>query len=276
LHQRRWHEAALAFTSYAELDRRPLDAVRSLFVELGRAAALDEVIGFGGKLIEQLTEGGDRLRSLLAQLDNSPDRERLAMRLDQLSQVHQRLFNDTSAFVAAIAPRPLRLDLIDLRQVLEACLSIAAASLERIDVVTAHGTRAGELVADERLLRKALLNIILHAADAAGIDGELWIATTDGDGMVIIVVEDSGPSLDERTSHELFDIRSERGELALIQSASIIARHGGHISLECPRDRGARFVIALPTILPASVELNSRELLMPIFEPINELLIDSA
>lgn len=282
VHQQRWQDAALAFTTFAEVDGRPLDAVRQLFVEIGRAAALEEVAAFSHQLLDQLTEGGDQLRALLAQLESAADQARVGLRLSALQRLHQQLYTDTSAFIAAIAPRRLTLELIDPQRLIETCLSVASRSLEAIKVTCALGPGVQEVVGDERMLRKALLNLILRGADAASGAGltesgqaELRISTAETSGEVVIVIEDSGPSIDEPLQHELFDLRCAAAELGLYQARQIVTRHGGRIHLECHRDRGARFVITLPCSPGATVDLESLELRSPLYERLEPLIVDS-
>src|SRR5437868_1980866 len=115
-------------------------------------------------------------------------------------------------------------------------------SLEGIaDLPEVHG--------DANQLRQVFVNLLDNAVDAAGPHGAVTVTGAVEDGAVALVVEDSGPGVDETTRRRPFEplvTTKQKGiGLGLALVKRILERHGGTIVYE-PRGPGARFVVRLP------------------------------
>jgi signal transduction histidine kinase len=103
--------------------------------------------------------------------------------------------------------------------------------------------------ADENLLHRAFLNLVLNAQDAMPRGGMLTLRTRNGDGKVMIEVADTGEGLTPDECAQIFTpyyTSKQHGTglgLAIVQS--VISDHGGTIRVQSEAGRGTTFVIEL-------------------------------
>ena len=109
---------------------------------------------------------------------------------------------------------------------------------------------AGSIRADGEQLARALQNLLLNAIDAMPQGGELTIRTQRSSGGVILEVADRGEGLTDEERRRLFTpyyTTKQHGTglgLAIVQS--VVADHGGKISVDSEPARGTTFHIELP------------------------------
>jgi signal transduction histidine kinase len=118
----------------------------------------------------------------------------------------------------------------------------------------ADGMSGLRVLADRRLLRHALINLLKNAQEATAGDPNARVVVSwgrHGEG-VEIDVEDNGPGLPAGLEAAIFeDGRSSKGPgrgrgLAIVRDA--IEAQGGTIKSQKPDDHGARFRIRLPMV----------------------------
>jgi nitrogen fixation/metabolism regulation signal transduction histidine kinase len=103
--------------------------------------------------------------------------------------------------------------------------------------------------ADEDLLHRAFLNLVLNAQDAMPRGGMLSLRTRNEDGKVMIEVADTGEGLTRDECAQIFTpyyTSKQHGTglgLAIVQS--VISDHGGTIHVQSEPGRGTTFVIEL-------------------------------
>ena len=112
-------------------------------------------------------------------------------------------------------------------------------------------------VADPCQLRQVAHNLVQNAFDAmreARDGGHLTVRTRQGDGRVIVELEDDGPGLEDlvRAFEPFYTTKDAGGGtgLGLAVSRSIVEAHGGTISAE-NTGRGALFRVELPSATPS-------------------------
>ncbi len=171
-------------------------------------------------------------------------------RIDALSD----LISDLMVFAR---PREARMNGFDLRPLLEdlvvqARRDPAVASLQ-IDI---HGDAAVE--GDSDLIRSAVTNLLLNAAQAMSGQGRVLIRIDDAKGgserdaqanTVTIEVQDDGPGIPEelrgRVMEPFFTTKSRGGGLGLAIAQRTAEVHGGSLTLICPDGGGTIARLAL-------------------------------
>lgn len=156
---------------------------------------------------------------------------------------------------------------------------LATANVNRVvgDVVELMQARANELhvelqwkpgepmpdmVFDPEGIHRAVLNVITNAVDAAGEKEESGRVTLKSEysaekAVVRITVEDNGPGVPADQIDQLFSlfVSSKKGRgtgLGLPVSRKILNEHGGRIMVASAPDRGSRFTLEMPAVLPRS------------------------
>ena len=112
------------------------------------------------------------------------------------------------------------------------------------------------LMGDAVALERALLNLVDNAVRYTPSGGKVEIAAVPADGWVEISVQDSGPGIALADAERVFepfvrleDARAKQAEgagLGLAIARSIVAAHGGALTLESTPGAGSRFTIRLP------------------------------
>jgi signal transduction histidine kinase len=105
------------------------------------------------------------------------------------------------------------------------------------------------VMADPFQLEQVFLNICLNACQAMKGGGTLTVRSRNGDGNVIVEIEDTGPGIPSDLRAQVFKpfftTKREGNGLGLAISARIVAEHGGHIGYRCPPDGGTVFTVTL-------------------------------
>jgi len=168
----------------------------------------------------------------VAELDSLVEEVLLASRLDASQQ------------------DPLRRDRVDL-------LAVAAEEAARVDAIV--DAQANIFVdGDERLLRRAIRNLLENAHRYGGGDFEVGLATRQAGParrLVVISVSDRGPGVPEAMRERIFEPffrmpgHAEQAGgvgLGLALVKQIAERHGGTVHCEIRDGGGSRFVVELP------------------------------
>ncbi|MBK1616459.1 hypothetical protein CKO44_23745 [Rubrivivax gelatinosus] len=153
----------------------------------------------------------------------------------------------------------LRLEPVDLREVVHAAVEAARALLETAGhrLTLDLPAQACRVHADHARMVQVVCNLLSNAARYTPPGGrvELHLAE-DGDGFARFVVSDSGIGVPAELASEIFDLffqaRTELGSsaglgigLALVRQ--LVELHGGTVEVaSAGRDQGSRFLVRLP------------------------------
>jgi signal transduction histidine kinase len=148
------------------------------------------------------------------------------------------------------AESPLHRDPVDL-------LAVAAEEAARVAVNVADPSQHVFVAGDERLLRRAIRNLLENAQRYGGGEVEVGVAVAGaGAGRRVSVhVCDRGPGVPEAMRERIFEPffrlpgHAEQAGgvgLGLALVKQIAARHGGSVRCEARPGGGSRFVIELP------------------------------
>lgn len=152
---------------------------------------------------------------------------------------------------------PARRDVVDVNAAIHDVIALLRGELLKHDVAV-HVTLADRLPlvrADRVQVQQVIVNLVLNAVEAMMADPgglrALGVATAaDGTGGVQITVHDSGPGLRaedrERVVEAFYTTKADGLGLGLSICDSIIAAHGGRLSVRANEPRGAVFEFTLP------------------------------
>jgi two-component system sporulation sensor kinase A len=108
-----------------------------------------------------------------------------------------------------------------------------------------------QVKADPQLLKRVLINLVTNAVQAMPDGGKLTLsARLDSQDQVVITVVDTGVGIPEKIKPQIFTplfTTKPRGQgFGLAVCKRVIEAHGGTISFESQRGKGAKFTIQFP------------------------------
>ena len=164
-------------------------------------------------------------------------------RIDSLGD----MVNDLMAFARPSPPHPSTFPLRPLLQ--EAIDAVRRDPIASTVDVTLEGTDV-LVTADAPMIRGALLNLLLNAAQAMDGQGAITVSLTRSDQQCTIDVRDSGPGVPaeirDRVFEPFFTTKARGGGLGLPIARRTAELHGGSLSLSHPEPAGAVFTLVLP------------------------------
>ncbi|HQE92113.1 MAG TPA: ATP-binding protein [Anaerolineae bacterium] len=112
---------------------------------------------------------------------------------------------------------------------------------------------------DVDLLRRVLLNILDNAAKYTPDGGTIMLAVHADADNFHFAISDTGPGIPEEDQAHLFELfyrahgHQQRGAgIGLAFCKLAVEAHGGHISVQSGKDKGAVFTFTIPRCLPAN------------------------
>ena len=175
--------------------------------------------------------------------------ERANRQVERIGQQVSIASGIITGLLELVRDKPLAKEDVALDQVIENAVALVHKPLGlnlHIEGIAA----LPHLLGDAGQLRQAFTNLIENAIQAASTDApEVWVVGTISEGRAQISVEDNGagvdPSILSRLFEPLITTKSSGTGLGLSLVQRIAERHGGTVEY-APRERGARFVVALP------------------------------
>jgi two-component system, OmpR family, sensor histidine kinase BaeS len=180
---------------------------------------------------------------------------------DRLRSLHEellrlgRVVEDVETLAAAEAARfRLRRERVDLADVARDGVAALRSRAEAAGVDVAARVERAPVEADRARLDQVLRNLLSNALKFTPQGGRVLVSVSALDGDARLVVEDSGPGIDEEERPHVFD-RFWRGRSArttggsgvgLAVVAELVHAHGGEVGAEAAAGGGARFTVRLP------------------------------
>ncbi|MBV9890286.1 MAG: HAMP domain-containing protein [Rhizobacter sp.] len=200
-----------------------------------------------------------RLRMAVSMLDGATSAERVRLKAEIAANVGELDSLVEEVLLASrldVVENGLHRDRVDL-------LAVAAEEAARVG---AHvdGTRGGVVDGDERLLRRAIRNLLENGQRYGGGDLAVMITSDDGSAAapsITVQVCDRGPgvpaAMRERIFEPFFRLPGHAEQaggvgLGLSLVKQIAERHGGSVRCEAREGGGSRFVMVLPAAARAA------------------------
>ena len=173
-------------------------------------------------------------------------------RLNTVGREAARLRDILDDFLRYAGHLELRLENVDLNNLLEELADFFAPQAQLNKVQLRVKPHIGPLVvkADPRLIKQAVLNLMLNAQQAMHGGGELILSATAGDKQAVIDVIDTGPGIPADMQEKIFQAyySTKKGGtgLGLAMARRIVEVHRGEILIRSEVGKGTDFSIRLP------------------------------
>ena len=168
-------------------------------------------------------------------------------------KVTQRLNDTLSGFLRFARPPAMDLSLVDLNRIVEETLRFLEVdfSYHGVALKTRYHASPLPLLADEKQLKQALLNLLLNAEEALDKEEKvIRVSTGARGGRPFVRIQDNGrgiPRADRRQIFRIFFTTRKNGSgLGLSIVRQIIHQHGGTISLRSREGHGTTVTVSLP------------------------------
>ncbi len=149
-------------------------------------------------------------------------------------------------------PMDIRLEPTQLAELLKEVLEVARPQLQKSNIQLAQllPIDVPEVYVDRALLKQAVLNLVLNAAEAMPIGGQLRLVLSRRGEMAEISVGDTGKGIAPENRQKIFQLffttRPGGSGIGLASTFRIVQLHNGSIDFTSEVGRGTTFRIELP------------------------------
>ncbi len=202
--------------------------------------------------------------SALPDSDPARKQELLSMAHSNL-KVTQRLSDLLSDFLRFARPPSVELVVSDLNRIVAETLRFLEVDFSRrgIELAAKLNPAPVFILADEKQLKQALLNLLLNAEEAMDKERRrIRVATGISKGRAFVRIQDNGrgiPRADRRQIYKLFFTTRKNGSgLGLPIVRQIVREHGGKISIRSREGRGTTATVLFPSEAQFKAALSGR------------------
>jgi signal transduction histidine kinase len=193
------------------------------------------------------------LRSKLQRISPAGDDAR--PQLDILTSEIKRLDRVVQTFLDFTRPPRINLRPLDVNQVLEETIALAAPQAEAggSTVWRSFADDLPKIAGDADLLKQAFLNIIINGFQAMEHGGRLLVSTSLDDAQgVLISITDHGtgiePEARERIFHLYYTTKADGNGIGLAQAFRAVQLHNGQITFNTQPGQGTTFNVRLKAV----------------------------
>ena len=187
------------------------------------------------------------LREKLLQVDPETKRH-----MDVIGSEIHRLDRVVKTLVDFTRPVELKLTEIDLRQIVDDVVALAAPDAERQGVNISATLDADPLMArvDADLIKQALLNVVLNGVQAMPKGGPLNVIADRVGETARIIVEDHGtgipPEVRDKIYNLYFTTKKSGSGIGLAMTYRVMQLHNGALDFDSEAGQGTTFRMLLP------------------------------
>lgn len=196
-----------------------------------------------------------QLNLQLLQEDLSPDDlayTRIINRLETVRRETSRLGDILDDFLRYSGKIELDRRPVEINRLLEELVDFFSPQAQLHRVQLRLKPHEGEIIAriDPKLIKQAVLNLMINALQAMSEGGELILAVSTRPKQVVIDVIDTGRGIPPESAEKIFDAyySTKKGGtgLGLAMTRRIVEEHEGEITVKSEVGRGSDFAIHLP------------------------------
>ena len=190
---------------------------------------------------------------------DDPDTRR---HMDIIGNEIHRLDRVVQILVDFTRPRDLRLEDVDLRDILESVSVLAApdAARHRVRVVLELPKEDHALMVrvDSDLMKQAILNLVLNGVQSMTAGGTLTLKARRDDEMILAEVQDQGCGIPPDSQEKIFELyfttKGDKGGsgIGLAQTYQIMQWHYGSVEFDSIVGAGTTFRLRLPAVVAKS------------------------
>src|SRR5690348_1867200 len=235
---------------------RDLDSLESIDTQLKvseRLAALGRITaGVAHEVKNPLNSMRLWLENLKESLSYDGDSTASRQAVQVLDKEIDRLDQVVKRFLDFTRPMDVRLEATQLADLLKEVLEIAKPQLEKANILLATllPIDVPEVYVDRALLKQAVLNLVLNAAEAMPTGGQLRLVLSRRSEMAEITVGDTGNGIPPENQQKIFQLffttRPGGSGIGLASTFRIVQLHNGSIAFTSEVGRGTTFRIELP------------------------------
>lgn len=185
-------------------------------------------------------------------LPQHPSYTRLINRLNTAQRETARLCGILDDFLRYAGKIDLQRQPVDVGRMLDELVDFYSpqAQVNRVQLRLRPPQQAIVAEIDERLIKQAVLNLMLNALQAMPQGGEMILAAASCDKEVRIDVIDTGTGIPEDSLEKIFEAyhSTKKGGtgLGLATTRRIVEEHGGRVTVTSQIGKGSDFVLHLP------------------------------
>lgn len=230
---------------------RSLDRMRSEVIDEAARRARDQET-LGANVAHELRNPLTAVKGLVQMLAKRPSQDpRDARRLEVILGEVERVERTLEEYLSLARPlADLATVSLPARALIDGVAEIVEGRASARSVRVACSGDAGEVVADPRRVREALLNLAQNAIEAMPHGGSLAMSVSrDGDRVVIAVCDDGegmSPEILARAGTRFATGREGGSGLGLALARSVARQHGGELQIESAPGAGTTVRMVLP------------------------------
>lgn len=246
--------AMLLFVRKAEriIESRAIEQ-RKLVEQLNlaeRLAALGEMVA---GVSHEIKNPLGIIQSTSELLNNMPNADEAQKRLSGvITEESIRLNRIVTEFLDFARPHELNVHEFDIKKAINKNIEFLKPELEKKGIVVEFNPddRPFMIEADQDLIHRVLMNLVINAIQATPESGTITVHVREGKGTCIIEIRDTGSGISNENISKIFNpffTTKERGSgLGLPIVRKIIEGHGGTIDIESSEGNGTSVVLNLP------------------------------
>jgi signal transduction histidine kinase len=238
--------AVYSYRRFILLERRTREAER--LAEIGTLTG-----GLAHEIKNPLSTVGLNLQLLQEDLDpKTPNYPRLASRLATVRGETARLRAILDDFLRFAGRIELARQPTELNELLDELADFFSPQAQVQGTRLRVSKSGGPVIADvdPKLLKQAILNLMINALQAMPEGGELILSLASAAGDATITVTDTGPGISPdaitRIFHAYFTTKRGGTGLGLAMAKRIVEEHGGRLTVQSEQGKGSQFQIRLP------------------------------